>query len=252
MSDEELLAGVKKIGISLIGQTADLAPADKKLYALRDSIACVDNMQLIASSIMSKKIAGGANKIVLEVTCGSGAFMKTKEDAVRISDIMKNIGKLAGIETVCVITNMDEPIGKNVGNSLEIVEAIEALQGNMTEDVKEVILTLGSYIIKLAGKGNNLEENRRMILENISNGKAYSKFLELVDNQGGDVEYLKDTGRFEKAKYILPVIAQQSGFVERLDAKIVGEISVYLGAGRMKKEDEIDHAARNSAEEKSI
>ena len=201
---------------------------------------------------MSKKIAGGANKIVLEVTCGSGAFMKTKEDAVKLSNIMKDIGKLAGIETVCVITNMDEPIGRNVGNSLEIVEAIEALQGNMTEDVKEVILTLGSYIIKLAGKGNNLEENRKIILENINNGKAYNKFLELVENQGGEISYIKDTSRFDKAKYILPVIAEHSGFVEKLDGRTVGEISVYLGAGRVRKEDEIDHAVRNSVRKKSI
>jgi len=252
LSDEALLESVKKIGISLIGQTANLAPADKKLYALRDSIACIDNMQLIASSIMSKKIAAGANKIVLDVTAGSGAFMKTKEEAVEISNIMQKIGKLAGIETVCVITNMDEPVGKSVGNSLEIVEAVEALRGNMTEDIKEIILTLGSYIIKLAGKGNNLEENRQIILANTSNGKAYSKFLELVENQGGDINYIKDTGRFEKAKYILPVIAEQSGFVEKLDGRTVGEISVYLGAGRVRKEDEIDHAVRHSAEKEGV
>jgi len=177
--------------------------------------------------------------------------MKTKEDAVKISNIMKDIGKLAGIETVCVITNMDEPIGKSVGNSLEIIEAVEALKGNMTDDIKEIILTIGSLIIKLAGKNSSIEENKQMMLENISNGKAYSKFLELVENQGGDVSYIKDTCKFEKAKYILPVISEKNGFVERLDGESVGEISVYLGAGRMKKEDEIDHSARDSAREEN-
>ena len=237
---KEFIENVNKVGISLITQTGNLAPADKKMYALRDTINCVDSMPLIASSIMSKKIASGANKIVLDVTCGSGAFMKTKNEAEKLSNIMKEIGDLAGIEIVCVITNMNEPVGYSIGNSLEVIETVECLKGNIPEDIKEIITTIGSYIIKLAGKGENLEENKVKILENIKNGKAYNKFLELVQNQNGNIEYIKNTDKFEKAKYIMPVIAKEDGYVEKLNAERVGEISVNLGAGRLKKEDRID------------
>ena len=238
----EFIKNVNKVGISLITQTGNLAPADKKIYALRDTINCVDSMPLIASSIMSKKIASGANKIVLDVTVGSGAFMKNKEDAEKLSNIMKEIGDLANRETVCVLTNMNEPVGYAVGNTLEIIETIECLKGNIPEDIKEIITTIGSYIIKLAGKGDNLEENKLKIIENIQNGKAFNKFLELVENQNGDTEYIKNTDRFEKAKYIIPVIAEKEGYVEELNAEKVGKISVNLGAGRLKKEDAIDMA----------
>ena len=237
---DEFIENVQKVGISLIGQTANLAPADKKIYALRDTISCVDNMSLIASSIMSKKIAAGANKIVLDVTCGSGAFMQNEKDAIELSNIMKNIGKLANRETVCIITNMDEPVGYAIGNSLEIIETIECLKGNIPEDIKEIITTIGAYILKLADKGDNLEENKLKILENIKNGKAYNKFLELVQNQNGDIEYVKSTDKFEKAKYILPVICEKDGYVEKLNAGEVGKISVDLGAGRLRKEDDMD------------
>lgn len=239
---EEFIKNVKEIGISIIGQTGNLAPADKKIYALRDSISCVENMSLIASSIMSKKIAAGAQKIVLDVTVGRGAFMKTKEDAIKLSNIMKEIGKLADRETVCVLTNMNEPVGKAIGNTLEIIETIECLKGNIPEDIKEIILELGSYIIKLAGKGENLEENKLKLLENINNGKAYDKFLELIEKQHGDITYIENPEKFEKAKYILPVISEKQGYVETLNAEKVGLISVELGAGRIKKEDSIDHA----------
>ena len=242
LSIEKFIQSVKDIGISVIGQTGNLAPADKKIYALRDSINCVGSMPLIASSIMSKKIAAGANKIVLDVTCGSGAFMKTKENAIILSNMMKEIGDLAGRETICVITNMDEPVGYNIGNSLEIIETVECLKGNVPEDIKEIVTTIGSYIMKLAGMGDNLEENKVKILENINNGKAYNKFIELVQNQGGDIEYIRNTDKFEKAKYILPVICDKEGYVSSLDAESVGKISVNLGAGRIKKEDEIDKA----------
>lgn len=239
---EKFIEIVKKTGISVIGQTANLAPADKKLYALRDTISCVGSMPLIASSIMSKKIAAGAEKIVLDVTVGSGAFMRTKEEATKISKLMKEIGTLAGRETVCVLTNMDEPLGKAVGNTLEILETIECLKGNIPEDIKEIILGIGSQIIKLAGEGDNLEENKNKILENISNGKAYNKFLELISSQGGDINYIENPEKFEKAKYIIPVISEQSGYISQIDARTVGEISVELGAGRVRKEDSIDHA----------
>ena len=237
---EEFIEDVKKIGISVIGQTGNLAPADKKLYALRDAIACVGNKPLIASSIMSKKIAAGANKIVLDVTVGNGAFIKTKEDAKELSHIMKDIGTLAGKETVCVLTNMEEPVGHAVGNSLEIIEVVECLKGNMPEDVKEIVLTIGSYIIKLAGRGENLEENRKMMMTNIENGKALEKFKELIKNQGGDESYIEDTSKFEKPKYIMEVNANESGYIKELEAEKIGVTSVHLGAGRVKKEDPID------------
>lgn len=239
---EEFIENVNRIGISIIGQTGNLAPADKKLYALRDSINCVGNKPLIASSIMSKKIAAGANKIVLDVTVGSGAFMKNKEEATELSNIMKNIGKLANKETVCVLTNMEEPVGFAVGNALEIIEVVDCLKGNIPEDVKEIILTLGSYIIKLSGKGDNLEENRQKIIAQIENGQALKKLIELVDNQGGDTSYIQDTNKFEKVKYIIEVFAPEDGYIAKLNAEKVGVTSVHLGAGRIKKEDSIDKA----------
>ncbi len=237
---EDFINNVKEKGISLIGQTMNLAPADKKIYALRDTIACTDSIPLIASSIMSKKIAAGANKIVLDVTCGFGAFMQNKEDAIKLSETMNRIGKLADKETICIITNMDEPLGSAVGNNLEVIEAINALNGKMADDLKEVILELGAYMIKLAGINEDIDKNKEMILENIQNKKAYNKFVELVENQGGDISYIEDTTKFAKAKYIVPVICKKDGYVEELNARKVGEISGALGAGRVRKEDDID------------
>ena len=182
----KFVENVKKVGISMISQTLNLAPADKKIYSLRDSISCVESIPLIASSIMSKKIASGAQKIVLDVTCGSGAFMQSLEKAQELAKEMITIGKLADKETICILTNMDEPLGYAVGNSLEVIEAIQFLKGDMPEDVKEVVLELGAYMIKLAGKGENIEQNKSRLLENIKNKKAYEKFIQLVENQGGD------------------------------------------------------------------
>ncbi len=240
ISEKEFIDNVKSIGISLITQTLNLAPADKKIYALRDTIACTESIPLIASSIMSKKIASGANKIVLDVTCGFGAFMKNIEDARELSKTMIEIGNLANRETVCVITNMNEPLGFAVGNSLEIIEAIEFLQGKMPEDLKQVVLELGAYMVKLAGKGSNIEENKKMLLENIQNGKAYNKFIELVQNQGGDIEYVKDVTKFEKAKIIQEVISTTEGYVQESNAEEIGKLSCDLGAGRKTKKDKID------------
>ena len=239
---DEFIENVKKIGISLIGQTLNLAPADKKLYALRDTISCTANIPLISSSIMSKKIAAGANKIVLDVTCGSGAFMKTVGEARELSKTMIDIGKLANKETVCIITNMDQPLGTMVGNTLEVIEAVEALKGNMQDDVKNVVLELGAYILKLDGKGDNIQENKDKIEQVISNGEAYKKFLQLVENQGGDISYIENTEKFTKAKYRMQVEAVKTGYVQKLNAEEVGKIAMHLGAGRMKKEDNIDYA----------
>lgn len=203
--EKEFIENVKKIGISLIGQTLNLAPADKKIYALRNATSTTDSVPLIASSIMSKKIASGANKIVLDVTYGSGAFMKTREEAEMLANAMIEIGRIANRETVSAITSMEEPLGKCIGNTLEVIEAVKFLNGDMEEDVKQVVLELGSNMIKLAGKGNDLDENKEMMLQSIKSGKALEKFKQLVENQYGDVSYIEDIDKFKKAKYIIPV-----------------------------------------------
>ena len=235
------IKNVEKIGISMISQTINLAPADKKLYALRDSIACVENIPLIASSIMSKKIASGANKIVLDVTCGKGAFMKNIEDAKKLAKEMIEIGKLAQRETVCILTNMDEPLGYTIGNNLEVIEAIKFLKGEMPEDLKQVVLELGANMIKLAGLGENIEKNKIKLLENIKNEKAFNKFVEMVENQEGDTTYLKNIDKFPKAKYIEQITAKKSGYIQEINAEQIGKLASELGAGRIKKEDEIDY-----------
>ena len=241
ISIDEFKNNIKEIGISLISQTLNLAPADKKIYALRDTIACTNSMPLIASSIMSKKIASGANAMVLDVTCGKGAFMPSKEEAKRLAKLMSLIGKNANRKTICVLTNMDEPLGYAVGNTLEVIEAVEALKGNMAEDVKEVVLTLAAQIMYLSGKYNNLAKNKEIALEIIKSGKALDKFKELVQKQNGDISYIEDLEKFEKAPIIIPVISEQTGFVEELDAGKVGKAGVELGVGRKNKEDSIDH-----------
>ena len=238
----KFIQNVENVGISMISQTMNLAPADKKLYALRDSISCVESIPLIASSIMSKKIASGAEKIVLDVTVGKGAFMKNMENAKELANEMIEIGKLANRETVCVLTNMNEPLGYAVGNNLEVIEAIDFLKGKMPKDLKQVVLELGAYMIKLAGLGEKLEENKNKMLENISNGKAYNKFVEMVKNQEGDISYLEDTNKFEKAKIIEPIMAKQDGYIQEINAEEIGKVTCGLGAGRVKKEDIIDYS----------
>lgn len=238
---ETFMNNVKKHGISLMGQTLNLAPADKKLYALRDTINCTASIPLIASSIMSKKIAAGANKIVIDVTYGSGAFMKNIDDAKKLADIMTRIGRLANKETVCILTDMDKPLGFAVGNNLEVIEAIDVLKNRyIPKDVEEVILELGANMLILANKVNSIDDGKAMILENIKNGKGFEKLVELVSSQGGDVSYLEDTSKFKKAKFIKSIIASKSGRVLKLDANLVGKMSGYLGAGRIKKDDDID------------
>lgn len=240
---KEFKKNIQEIGISLITQTGNLAPADKKLYALRDAICCVDSIPLIASSIMSKKIAAGANKIVLDVTCGNGAFMKTKEKAIELSKVMKEIGRLAEKETICIITNMEEPLGYYIGNSLEVIEVLEALKGNMPKDIKEVVLTLGSYMMKLAGKGENIEENKKKIEACIISNLAYEKFLELLEKQGGDTSYCKDIKKFQIGEKFAYVIKKEKGYIKEIKAEEIGKASCLLGAGRIKKEDIIDLSA---------
>lgn len=240
ISIEEFKQNVKEIGISLISQTLDLAPADKKIYALRDSIAAVNSVPLIASSIMSKKIAAGANKIVIDVTYGYGAFMKNKLQAKRLAKAMKEIWKGKDKKIVCVISKMEQPLGYSVGNTLEVVEAVKALHGEMAEDLKEVVITMCVQMLKLAGRKDSSAQLENEIWEVINSGKAFNKFIELAQRQGADASYLYDLNKLEKAPIIIPVISDKKGFVKELNAEKVGKISIDLGAGRKNKEDEID------------
>ena len=240
-STKEFLKNVQDIGISMISQSMDLAPADKKIYALRDSISCVESIALIASSIMSKKIASGAQKIVLDVTVGNGAFMQDINQARKLATSMIEIGKLSNREVVCVLTSMNEPLGYAVGNNLEVKEAVNSLRGDIPSDLKEVVLTLGAYMLKLAGISQDIEENKKKLYENIVNGKAYEKFLEMVKSQGGNISYLENTDKFEKSKLCYEVKSNKEGYIEQLPAKEIGKIACYLGAGRERKEDIIDN-----------
>lgn len=240
---EEFISNVKQIGISMIGQTMNLAPADKKLYALRDTISCVESIPLIASSIMSKKIASGANKIVLDVTVGKGAFMKTYEEAEKLSNLMIKIGRLAGREVICVLTEMNQPLGYAVGNNLEVIEAIKFLKGYMPKDLKDVVFELGANMIKAAGLGEDEGKNKEMIQQNITNGKSFEKFVQMVKLQGGDISYINDIERFEKSQYIIPVYSLKTGILKEINAEEIGKVACVLGAGRIKKEDEIDNTA---------
>lgn len=240
LSIEEMKQNVEEIGISLSGQTANLVPADKKIYSLRDTISCTNSIPLIASSIMSKKIACGAKHILLDVTCGSGAFMESRKDAKVLSKLMRYIGEKCDRDVICILTNMNEPLGYSVGNSLEVVEAVKALKGEMSDDVKEIVVTFGAYALRMAGMGDNVLENKEKVMKEIESGKPYEKFLELVEKQGGDKSYIEDLQKFEKAPFIIPVLADETGYVQSLEAKAVGEVSVALGAGRVKKEDGID------------
>ena len=240
---DEFKSNVRNIGISLITSSMNLAPADKKIYALRDTISCVDNIPLIASSIMSKKIASGANKIVIDLTCGSGAFMKNKKDAIKLAKTMIDIGKDSNLEVVSVLTSMDEPVGYAVGNQLEIVEAIKALKGDMPEDVKEIVYALGIEILLLSNITNTIYVAKELIDEAIESGAAFNKFKELVSNQGGDVTYLDDESKFNVAEYVVPVTLEKEGYLSEINTEEIGKVASYLGAGRETKDDVIDMQA---------
>lgn len=242
ISEEKFITNVNNIKIAVGGQTGDLAPADKKLYALRDVTATVDNVSLIASSIMSKKIAAGADCIVLDVKIGDGAFMKTPEAALELANEMVDIGKSVGRNTVAVISDMDQPLGFAIGNVLEVEEAINTLKGKGPKDLLELCLTLGSNMVILAGKAKTLEEARNMLVESIENGNALSKLKEFVSAQGGDSSCIDDTEKLPKAKYVLPVVANKKGFVAKINAENIGLIAMELGAGRATKESVIDLA----------
>lgn len=240
ISTEEFEKNVNTIGVSIMGQTKDLAPADKKLYALRDVTATVDSIPLIASSIMSKKLAAGADAIVLDVTTGSGAFMKTVDDARLLSKEMVALGTNAGRKTIAVISNMDEPLGFAVGNALEVKEAIDTLNGNGPEDFKELVFTLGSYML-VAGKiAPDRESAQKMLIDALESGRALRKMAELVEAQGGNSEYVYNTDLLCKANYVVPVYSDKEGYVSHIVCDEIGLCSMTLGGGRETKESSID------------
>jgi pyrimidine-nucleoside phosphorylase len=240
MPNEKFIRNVNTIKLAVGGQTGDLAPADKKLYALRDVTATVDNVSLIASSIMSKKIAAGADCIVLDVKVGDGAFMKTPEAAFELANEMVSIGSNVKRETVAIISDMDQPLGFAVGNALEVKEAIDTLKGHGPKDLLELCLTIGSYMVVLAKKAKDENEARIILLETISSGSALNKLKEFVAAQGGDVSIIEDTDLLPKAKYILPVKSSKEGYVKKINAENIGLIAMELGAGRATKESTID------------
>ena len=240
LSTEKFIDNVNDIKIALVGQTANLAPADKKLYALRDVTATVDNLSLIASSIMSKKLASGADAIILDVKTGSGAFMKTENDSLELARAMVNIGESAGKQTVALITNMDEPLGYAVGNALEVIEVIETLKGNGPKDLLELSVVLGAYMIMCAGRTDNMEEAIDLLYKTIEDGSAIDKFREFIEAQGGNSKVIEDYSLFKQATLKLDVTCAEEVFVKSIDTSSVGKASLVLGGGRETKESIID------------
>lgn len=242
MSNERFIKQVNEIGLAVISQTQNLVPADKKIYALRDVTATVESIPLIASSIMSKKLASGAAKIVLDVKFGSGAFMKTIEEARKLAQTMVTIGKNLQRETVAILSSMEQPLGSAIGNTLEILEAMDVLQGQGPEDLRNLCLILAGKMIALNGKVASQEEGRRIAEKMIQNRAGYAKFLEMVEAQGGDINLL-DQRKLEKAEFEQEVFSSRSGYITAIDAQKIGYCSMLLGAGRERKEDSIDLSA---------
>lgn len=242
LTNEQFIENVNTIHMAIVGQTADLAPADKKLYALRDVTGTVDQMSLIASSIMSKKLASGADAIVLDVKTGDGAFMKTLEDSVALAEAMVSIGKLAGRDVKAVISEMDQPLGRAVGNALEVKEAIETLRGNGPEDLVELVLTLGSYMVVAAKKAESIEEAKEKLVLSLQDGSALKAFEQFVVAQGGIAEEVYHPELLPTATYIEDVICEKEGYVAKIHTEEIGRISLLLDGGRETKESEIDLA----------
>ncbi|MGG2092549.1 pyrimidine-nucleoside phosphorylase [Bacillus sp. S13(2024)] len=242
ITKEQFIDLVNRDKVAVIGQTGNLTPADKKIYALRDVTGTVNSIPLIASSIMSKKIAAGADAIVLDVKTGAGAFMKTEEDAKKLAHAMVRIGNNVGRQTMAVISDMSQPLGFAIGNALEVKEAIDTLKGEGPEDLTELVLVLGSQMVVLGKKANTLEEAREMLKEVMKNGKAIEKFKEFLRNQGGDSLIVDHPEKLPQAKYVIDVPAKTSGVVSHIVADEIGIAAMLLGAGRATKEDEIDLA----------
>lgn len=242
LTKEQFINLVNKDKIAIMSPSGNLTPADKKLYALRDVTGTVNSIPLIASSIMSKKIAAGADAIVLDVKIGDGAFMKTKKDAEELAHAMVRIGNRVGRKTVAIISDMSQPLGFAIGNALEVKEAIETLQGKGPKDLTELVLTLGSQMVILAKKAKTIQEAKSMLINAINSGKAIAKFKEFLQNQGGDISIVDDTTKLPQTKYKIELPAPKSGYIARMVANEIGVASMLLGAGRATKEDTIDFA----------
>ena len=242
LSEEEFICNVNELGIALTGQTGNLAPADKKIYALRDVTAIVDSIPLIASSIMSKKIASGADAIVLDVKVGNGAFMKNIEDAKKLAQEMVMIGKSVGRNTIAVISDMNEPLGLAVGNALEVKEAVETLKGDEPWDVVELCLELGAQMLIASDITDDKDEAVHMLRRTIEDGSAYAKFLEFVKRQGGDISVFDDLSEWIKTEYVVDVQSEKEGYVHQIQSEMIGEAAMILGGGRKSKGDTIDHS----------
>ena len=240
ISADHFVRQVNDIGVSIMGQTADIAPADKKLYALRDVTATVDNMSLIASSIMSKKLASGADAIVLDVKTGSGAFMKKETDAVELAKAMVTLGNMAGRKTIAVVSDMDQPLGRAIGNALEVEEAIATLRGEGPKDLTQLCMTLGSYMLIAGGAAPDLEDAERKLKKVIEDGSALRKLAEFVQAQGGDPEAVYDTALLPKASIVEDIISDRDGYISKIDCDEIGICSLLLGGGRETKESVID------------
>jgi len=243
LGEDEFLRVLKKVGFAMTGQTTAIAPADKKLYAIRDVTGTVENIPLITSSILSKKLAEGADAFVFDVKFGSGAFMKTKELAKELSRMLFDTVTMMGRRAVCVLSSMEQPLGKAVGNSLEVREAIDCMKGEGEEDVLLLTETLGSYMLILAGKVQNLSEGKKLIHQVLHNGEAFEKFKQSVIEQGGDVRSIDEPQRLPNSKNREHIICPNSGYISAIDTEKVGTAAVYLGAGRFTKDDSIDYSA---------
>ena len=247
---KEFFRIVNEVGVSIIGQSGNLAPADKKLYALRDVTATVDSLPLIVSSIMGKKLAAGADCILLDVKTGSGGFMKTLEDSTKLAKSMVEIGHLAGKKVIALITDMDVPLGKAIGNSLEVIEAVETLKGEGPEDLTEICIDIAANMLYMAGKGT-VKECEALAKKAIADGSALQTLVKMVHAQGGNEKLLLDTSLFKKAAYDYEVKAPKTGYIEHVDTESYGMASLALGAGRAKKEDPIDYSAGITLEKKT-
>ena len=243
ISEEDFINQVNKIGMAIVGQTGHLVPADKKIYALRDVTGTVDSIPLIASSIMSKKLASGSDAILLDVKVGDGAFMKTMQDAERLANTMVSIGKYFKKDVKAILTDMDEPLGNAVGNTLEVIEAINTLKGNGPKDLTELCLKAGSIMLMQAKIVNSLTEGEELLKAKIKSGEAFNKFVEFVQAQNGDISYVLNTENFQKAKYVYNFTSKEEGYLKRIKAIEIGEFAMNLGAGREKIEDKIDYSA---------
>lgn len=243
LSVTEFKDKIQKIGVGVINELENLNPTESKIYRLRTQIGCGDCIPIIAASLLSINLSTGSNKIAFEITYGTGSYIKNKEQARKLAKVLKIVGKKLDKEIMCVITNMDEPLGYAVGHNLEIIETINALKGRMSDDLKEVTVAIGSCMVAMATKAKNPKAGEKLIKTVLEDGSAFNKFVQMVEEQGGNSEYIENPDLFSKAKYIMPVFSTGDGYISQINSDILGSIAVYLGAGRMHDENKIDREA---------